>query len=262
MSEWWRWSGWPTADEWQAVWGLVTVIVAVVAAVVALRHYNSSVSSELEQARPFVVVDFLFKGAVYACIEVSNVGRTGARDIKFEWSDRPIAENDRAQGVIDRSLVDGGIPFLAPGRSIVYMLNVFDGDESESLPRRFEVNATYSGSGDAALWTSESVLDIDQWAETSVPEDPYASIAGPLRDLVNSTKHQAERDRYIVKAADSINLHLEAGHRVQTARHQQRIEREQRVAQIRQMESDRRARRAEHEEASVVSAAPSEDSSS
>lgn len=242
MSEWWRWEGWPSAEEWQAVWALVTAGIALAAAVVALRHYKSSVSNELEESRPFIVVDFLFKGAIYACIEVLNVGRTGARNIAFEWSQRPVAEDEGTQRLIDRALVDGSIPFLAPGRSIIYRLNVYDGEESKELPRRFEVKATYQGSGDTTRWTSESVLDIDQWAETSVPENPYSSIVTPLVELAKGANQRAERDKYLVKAADSINVYLEADGQVRAARHEKKIQHSQRVAHAVRREAERRAR--------------------
>lgn len=245
MIEWWRLAGWPSAEEWQAVWSLVTVLVAAIAAIVALQHYKASVASQIEQARPVVVVDYLFKGSIYACIAVTNAGQTGARDITFEWSQRPIAENEATQAAIDRALIDGGIPFLAPGRTIIYGFNVFDGNEPIDRPRRFEVKASYLGSGDRVMWSSESVLDMDQWAETMVAEDPYAAIATPLSALANAAKRQAERDEYLVKAADSLNVYLEAGPRVQMARQRKKDARAEQIAAYRERETAWQARLAD-----------------
>lgn len=69
----------------------MTAAIALVAAVIALRQYRISVNSRLDQARPFVVIDLKFLGALYVCVVVSNAGQTAARDIRFEWSERPIA---------------------------------------------------------------------------------------------------------------------------------------------------------------------------
>ena len=57
MNEWWRVDGWPTADEWQALWAFATLVVAVVAAWLALRQYPFSVGTQIEKFRFF----FFFK---------------------------------------------------------------------------------------------------------------------------------------------------------------------------------------------------------
>ncbi|WP_223628808.1 hypothetical protein [Microbacterium sp. EST19A] len=223
-----RWDGWPNAAEWQAFWAFVTATIALVAAIIALRQYRISVNSRLEQARPFVVVDFRFLGALYACIDVSNAGQTAARNIRFEWSERPIALDERSQEALDRAMVDGSIPFLAPGRKISYMLNRYDDDQNPTdLPRRFEVKAIYDGPAGES-WDSESVLDVDQWAATLVERDRYADVTSQLKKLVAAAHNQKEADEALTRAADSINVHLEAGFRVQTARQRMQEEREAR----------------------------------
>lgn len=242
MMDWLRWDGWPTDGEWQAFWAFSTTVIALVAAVIALRQYRTSVENQVEQARPMVVVDFRFLGALYACVDVTNAGQTAARDVSFKWSTRPIAMDESSQRALNRALVDGTIPFLAPGRTISYFLNKYDDGETESnLPRRFEVRATYRGPAGHRTWDSESVLDVDQWAETLVQEDPYNNITSELKKIVAASANQKTTQDLLAKAADSLNVYLEAGPRVQMARQKERAEWEARREQMRERRSQRYA---------------------
>jgi len=232
-----RWDGWPTASEWQAFWSFITAGVAAAAAIIALGHYRTSVRSgvesvnnRIEQARPFVVVDLRFLGGLYACVDVTNSGLTAARNIKFKWSEHPVAIDDKSQMALDRAMVDGDIPFLAPGRTISYMLNQYDDDEpSQDVPRRYAIKATYNGPADD-VWDSESVLDVDQWAATLVQRSQHADITDELKKLVAAAQSQKQADEALARAADSVNVHLESGFRVQMARKQRREQMEARWA--------------------------------
>lgn len=82
MLDWLTGGPWPTADEWQATWAFVTVIVAIVAAALALVQLNASVKSRLEQARPYVTVDLAFRSGLIL-FEVKNSGLTAAENIRF-----------------------------------------------------------------------------------------------------------------------------------------------------------------------------------
>src|SRR3546814_15294332 len=85
---WWRIDGWPTPEEWQAFWALTTLVVAIAAACVALVHYRLSVRSRIEQARPYVHVDYVFDRTMIL-FEVKNTGLTAAEEVTFEWSPLP-----------------------------------------------------------------------------------------------------------------------------------------------------------------------------
>lgn len=238
MMDWFRWDGWPTAGEWQAFWAFVTTGIALVAAIIALRQYRTSVENQIEQGRPIIVVDVRFLGGLYACVDVTNAGQTAARDISFEWNEPPIAWDEHAQNAIDRTLVNGTIPFLAPGRTISYLLNRYDDDAPvDGVPRRYEVKALYRGPAGARLWDSESVLDIDQWSETLMIKDPFDNITTELKKLVAAASNQKAADETLARAADSLNVYLEAGPRVQMARQKRRDEREARMQQFKAREA-------------------------
>ena len=184
--EWWRLDGWPTAEEWQAFWAFVTAGIALGAAWIALAHYSSAVRNEIEQGRPYVIGDITWLGTIYACVEITNAGNTGAHNITFDWSTRPVALDELSQGAIDRALVDGSIPFLAPGRSIRFMLNKFDEVRPE-IPRRFELTAHYLDHN-GRKWDSESVLDIDQWTAAMADPDPNDKVTQQLTRLAEACR--------------------------------------------------------------------------
>lgn len=221
------WGRWPTPDEWQAFGAMATAVIALAAAIIALRQYRTAVRNQIEQARPFIHVDFFFLGAIVACIEVKNTGLTAAHNVTFAWDQKPEAQDDHTQAVIDRALFDGSIPFLAPGRSILYRLNRYDGNEPADLPRRFEVTAQYYGH-EKTKWESGNVLDIDQWADTIVERDPYESIARELKKLADAAQNQKDAEQTLAKAADSVNVFLENSPRVVAARAKQMEEWERR----------------------------------
>ncbi len=231
--EWWRWEGWPTAEEWQAWWAFMTVVVAAAAAWFALRQYRASIRSQVEQARPYVIVDFHFiRGGVVA-IEVKNSGLTAAEDVRFEWSARPQAENPRQQAAIDRTLLAGGLPFLAPGRAVRLLLGAFTEDRQ---PRQYRVTATYRGSGDGEEWTSSSILDMDQWAEALADRDPYETLVKPLKELAADARHRRLGGLGVPiekRAAESLHAYFEA---------QPEVKRYRRKRARRMAEEDRTAR--------------------
>jgi hypothetical protein len=231
----WRVEGWPTADEWQAAWAFATFVVAGVAAWFALRQYRASVRSHIEQARPYVTVDFSFIRGGAVSLEVKNYGLTAAEAITFDWSERPVARDARAQGAIDRALVDGGIAFLAPGRAIRFYLSEFD--ESTS-PRSYRVSAKYKGSGDGELWVSNSTLDLDQWEQALADRDPYETLAKPLRDLASEARRRNRGGigpSFQDQAAESLNAYLAekpAVKRYRENRAREITEQNQRVAEM------------------------------
>lgn len=249
VNEWWRIDGWPRADEWQALWAFATLVVAVVAAWLALRQYRSSVGSQLEQARPYVIVDFSFEGGAAILLEVKNVGLTAARNIRFDWSPLPVADDEVAQAAIDRTLVRDGIPFLAPGRSMFFWFGVFRDDYEETMQRRVIVTTACEGSGDARKWTSQSLLDLDQWAETMVQEAPIEKVAASLKKLADAASNQKGADAELVKAANSIHEYLEATERVIDSRARKRSNLHRRFAAQQERETRRQAELAKLTEA-------------
>lgn len=187
MSDWWHISGWPTADEWQAIWTFVGVLVAGGAAFVALRQLGAHHKSQLEQSRPYVIVDFVFRSQLLM-IEVKNIGQSPAEDIKLDWSIEPKTTEAKRSDVLKRNLVDGTIPFLAPGRSIKYAVDpAAKFFNAADLPRRFEVVAAYRDPLGNKFSGERSVLDLGQWAESLAETDHVKKAADQIEKQVKAT---------------------------------------------------------------------------
>jgi hypothetical protein len=202
VSSWWGWAGWPTPEDFESLWVLLTLVVAAVAALLALLQLRSNANVSREQSRPFVVVDFKFR-SILIVIEVQNSGKTAAHNVTFDWSNIPVAMNEDKKKAIQRALVDEGLPFLAPGRVIQFMLHRFPDYPDE--PRQFRVNAKYRGP-DNRRWESISVLDLDMWSQALAEQD-YDNKN--WNENQRQTKAQQETAKQVGKVADSVGVFAE-----------------------------------------------------
>ncbi len=194
---------WPDGSDWQAIWAFFTFLVAAIAAAVALAQLAAHQRAQRELSRPFVVVDFAFR-SVLLMIEVKNIGQTPARDVRLTWDAEPVALDAEQGDVIKRNLVDGSIPFLAPGRAIRYFVaRTPDYLDSESTPKRYEVTAEYFDAQGHMFGAEERmILDLSQWVEA------LAEIDYDDKNW-NQFKSQTEAQNEIVKVLGCIDGRLE-----------------------------------------------------
>lgn len=166
---WWRVTGMPSPDEWQALWGLLSLLVTAVAALIALVQFGQNIANQREQSRPMVAVDLHFRSTIIT-VEVKNIGATAARDIALDWSAVPTIRDDRVRAAFEARLVNNPLVFLAPGRSIRFVVGPFAQYPADG-PRHFEVVSTYLGPEVKRRWSSTSVFDLDQWGDSLVDTD-------------------------------------------------------------------------------------------
>ncbi|MEF3404039.1 hypothetical protein [Agromyces sp. CCNWLW203] len=196
MMGWWDLAGWPTAEQWSALWalgamlatfgtvlvGLGTLIVAGVAAWAALRQLRAYIAEQEEQARPYLVVDFWFKSNTMIFVSVENISSTPATDVTLRAD--PMVRSTRTTDGRNEALAEvfGGrfvIPQIAPGRVMRWYvdsnLNMFN---ITSVPHRFEVTASYNDprgrvtrSGELRRYSDVFVLDLDAFGEASAEEN-------------------------------------------------------------------------------------------
>lgn len=211
------WS-WPDGSDWQAIWTFCTFLVAAIAASVALQQLRAHYVSQREQSRPFVIVDFAFRSTLVS-IEVKNIGATPARDVRLEWDVEPISDEQRQTDVLKRNLVDGVIPFLAPGRAIRYFLAPGQHMvEPGSVPIRYYVKARYFDVAGVAFGPEPMVLDFNQWSESLVDTDyenknwnEFSRQAKALGELVGIAKSMGGRLDTIESAIDGVARELADG---------------------------------------------------
>lgn len=209
---------WPTADDLSAFISVMTLLLGIVAAVMALRQLRQgaaqlAISARADEraaeaaeseARPYVTVRFDLEmlpaadpknangeGLLFVVIE--SVGRTPARDIaltvapNFEASERgrPDDGSDPALEALEHIFSgEPSISMLSAGQQLRYLLD-FTSEVmgSKSLPQRYEVEATYSDATLGRIYKETHVLDMRPWAMTIARPQSIDVIARQLRRM-------------------------------------------------------------------------------
>ena len=197
-----RWP-WPDGSDWQAIWTFFTFLIAAVAASVALAQLAAHQQAQRELTRPYVVVDFAFK-SILLLIEVRNIGQAPAHNVELTWNPKPQALDERHGQAIERNLVNGVIPFLAPGRTVRYSVGrAPDYWADDLMPKRYTVVARYRDPrGEPFGEDEQMVLDLGQWAD-ALADDDYENKNW------NQLKWQTEAQRKIAAAVERFDSHLE-----------------------------------------------------
>lgn len=102
-----------SAEEWQAVGTLGTLVVAIAAAVVALVQVRQAARLRREQARPYVVVYVERVAATILDLVVKNFGTTAARDVRLSWDRPPTIRWDKESEPLEAA---DRLPLLVPGQ--------------------------------------------------------------------------------------------------------------------------------------------------
>lgn len=206
---------WPDGSDWQAIWTFCTFLVAAIAAAVALQQLRAHYVSQREQSRPFVIVDFAFRSSLVS-IEVKNIGATPACDVRMEWDVQPVSDDQMQTDVLKRNLVDGIIPFLAPGRAIRYFLAPGQHMvENGLLPIRYNVMVRYFDAAGVKFGPESMLLDFNQWSESLVDSDyenknwnEFSRQAKAQGKLVEIAKSMVVRLDSIESAIDRVSREL------------------------------------------------------
>jgi hypothetical protein len=165
----WGWPGLLSPWDWTATdWAGVTCVVLIAAAIVAWRHLREARQLREQQARPFVVIDLDIKSTI-AQFEITNIGSTIARDVRFRfepplkssWDDEP-GRKPLAQA----NLFMSGIPSLPPGKVITTMFDQIPNRIAKELPSDYAVQVSYRDAFGKTL-TDETTVGYGPILETS-----------------------------------------------------------------------------------------------
>lgn len=162
---WWRIEGWPTADEWQALGSVGTLIVAVVAAIFAWRQVTEARALRREQAQPYVAaylelsneLDFTF-----IFFTLKNFGLTAAHNIQISVDPKM----KRAWGkVADPEPIDipDNITTLVPGQEWKTLFDWGPHRLKAELFDAYTVTILYEDSNGKAMTAGTFVLDWNQY---------------------------------------------------------------------------------------------------
>jgi len=210
--------GWPTADEWSALASFLTLILGIVAALMALRQLRQgaeqlAISARADEraaeaaeseARPYVTVRFDLEmlpaadpkkanGEGLLFVVVESVGRTPARDIaltvtpSFHASTRGRPDDGTDPALEALQHIFSGQPsisMLSAGQQLRYLLD-FTSEVmgSDTLPQRYEVEASYFDATLAREYGEFHVLDMKPWAMTIASPRSIDVIARQLRRM-------------------------------------------------------------------------------
>lgn len=200
---------WPDGSDWQALWTFATFVVATAAAVIAISQLRAHHAAQWELSRPYVIVDWRFRSTLII-VEVRNAGSTTARDVELEWSPRLVAgDRDRAE-VIERNLVQGTIPFLAPGRVIRHLLGTWEECCVDGDVPRYEVAVSYRDVTGRQIDGEVMVLDLGQWAEALADSDYDDKNWNESKRQTEARKATVKAVHAVVSELDRLNAALEA----------------------------------------------------
>jgi hypothetical protein len=162
----WEWSP-TTFSRLGLLVSVMTLLVLLGAAVVAWRQVKEAQRLRKEQARPFIVIDFDARATIVE-LRITNIGRTIARDVTFDFNPPLASTHDSQHGrgpLMELNLFKDGIPSLAPGKEIKIFFDQFPARVEAKLPMTYRVTVNYRDNAGES-YTDPTVLDLDMYLGT------------------------------------------------------------------------------------------------
>jgi hypothetical protein len=154
--------------EWSSGdWAGLTFLVILAAAVVAWRQAVEARRLREEQARPFVLIDLEVWGTLFE-LRITNVGRTLARDVRFEFDPPLKSTHDESPGrgpLMDLIMFKNGMPSLAPGKEITLFFDQYPARVEKKLPMTYNVQVSYEDPAGRA-YSEPNTLDLSMYVGT------------------------------------------------------------------------------------------------
>ncbi|MFF4894618.1 COG1361 family protein [Micromonospora chersina] len=152
-------------SEWQAVASFIAVFVA---GPIALWQVLEARRVRLEQSRPYVIVDFEFRGiAIY--LTIRNIGMTMARDVRIKF-DSPLVSTFANSAVGESRVFREPIPMVAPGRTISFLFDSFPDRyaKREEFPMEYAVTIEYEDAEGKPYTDPPYPLDLGTYDQSAV----------------------------------------------------------------------------------------------
>ncbi|WP_026208463.1 hypothetical protein [Catelliglobosispora koreensis] len=205
----------PKITDWMQAWGTLIGATLTVAAVVLtgllLRHEIRAARQAREmadeEARPYVIVDFDFRGVIVLLV-IQNIGRSIAHDVEINF-DPPLAS--KAFDFDDVQALKGPIRMMAPGRKIPFFFDsVLERSPDAGLPDSYSVSISYRDSAGTKYDDPPYTLDLQTFLGTAMPPNGLPELVGHVRDMrdemrkwrrygtplfVRTIDHRAEAER-------------------------------------------------------------------
>jgi hypothetical protein len=159
-----HWVGSLTAEDWQAVGSVGTLLVAGVAALYARSQVRVAQAVRADQAQPQVVIDFSLHNILVEIV-VTNTGATTARDVKLEFNpplESTLAESDPE--FFSAKLLTDGIPTMPPGKEYRFLFESGPARyDRQDLPRSYTATARFNDTHGKNSYLSTYILDFETY---------------------------------------------------------------------------------------------------
>lgn len=172
------------APEW-SVFG--TFLAVLVGGGIALRQFAHMRHVDEQKSRPYVIVDFEFRGQTIF-LQIRNIGATMARDVRIKFDQPLVSSIERPRRIADSPLFREPIPMIAPGRRISVLFDTFPerNKRRNEFPMQYGVTIEYEDADGKPYTDPLYPLDLDTYAEAVV--DP-AGLAQLVAELKMVRKH-------------------------------------------------------------------------
>jgi hypothetical protein len=190
---------------WVAVTAIATgatALVAVAAAIFALRQLSDARKVRIDEARPYIVVDFEDSPATPVIIDfvIKNLGRTAAYDVEMVWDPKPVESlAGRDDEFANVRMFREPILMIAPGRELrIFFDSRMERTPDKGLPSLYTLTVRYAASKDLGKlsFTEEFKLDLDsREGGTYVEALGIHHAAKALQDLTKAFKSSALSNR-------------------------------------------------------------------
>lgn len=191
------------ATEWSAFGAVGALIVYVVLGVIALRQLRESRRLRQLEYRPYVIVDFYFKG-FFVFLEIRNTGRNPARDVTVSFDKELVPSDDRRSA--NFSIFDQPIPMMAPGRIIRLPLGTGPAffKEGQTAPLSYQVQVKYKDMSGKAHSDPPLLLDLSPYKHTVTPRDDPADLVAAVREIRDTHKKWSSHSGLKVVSTDRL----------------------------------------------------------
>ena len=209
---WWRIPGFPYPEEWQALAGILTLLLAVVGVAITIRQVRLSReanerSAEAAEAaaRPYLSVYLELRavapsdpqkssGEGMTYITIESTGSTPARNITlnaspaFESSGRGTPPGDDDPVITTLRKIFSGeftIGMMAPHQTLSYFLDMASEafDPNARRPLSYTVKAIYENAELTRRYAETVVIDMEPWGMSIMEVQPLDVIARQFRRL-------------------------------------------------------------------------------
>lgn len=180
---------WGAAGTWiQAIAALLTLAIAVIAAVITKGQLEEARTLRREQAQPFVTVSLEPGRIQTANLVIRNQGQTPAYKVRLHWN--PPYEPAYNVGVkfTKSKLWRDGFPCLVPGQTISHIVDTFVARKNAPhLPLSYEVTVEFEDHRGNPYQALHYIIDFEAFFDyPHITERTIEDVADELKGIKKS----------------------------------------------------------------------------